>query len=60
VIVHATTHIRARLPRFPGIRRSFQALGLWHGTLAGDHIDLTRELDYGKRQHLTARRLAKR
>ena len=39
---------------------AFQSLGLWHGTLAGDAIDLTRELDNGKTQHMTARRPAKR
>jgi hypothetical protein len=39
---------------------AFQSIGLWHGTLAGDHIDLTRELDFGKKQRMTARRPAKR
>jgi len=35
---------------------SFKAIGLWSGTIKGDELDLTRELDYGKKQHMTAHR----
>jgi hypothetical protein len=35
---------------------SFEALGLWTGELNGQELKLTRELDYGKKQHMTAHR----
>lgn len=35
---------------------SFQAIGIWTGTLDGDQLTLTRELDYGKKQHMKAHR----
>jgi hypothetical protein len=37
---------------------SFSAFGLWTGKLAGKELSLTRELDYGKKQTMTARRTA--
>lgn len=33
---------------------SFKGFGLWTGVLQGDTLDLTRELDGGKKQHLKA------
>lgn len=35
---------------------SFTGFGIWTGTLEGDELKLTRELDYGKKQHMTAHR----
>jgi hypothetical protein len=35
---------------------SFEAIGLWTGTLEGDQLTLTRELDYGKKQYMKAHR----
>ncbi|HXH40676.1 MAG TPA: hypothetical protein VNN08_18735 [Thermoanaerobaculia bacterium] len=35
---------------------SFEAFGIWTGTLEGDQLTLTRELDYGKKQHMKAHR----
>ena len=37
---------------------SFQAIGLWSGTLSGNELKLTRELDGGKKQHFAAHRTA--
>jgi len=37
---------------------TFEALGGWTGTLDGSELKLTRELDEGKTQHLTAHRMS--
>src|SRR5437868_14916872 len=37
---------------------SFKGSGLWTGTLAGDRLTLTRGMDYGKKQHMIAHRVA--
>jgi hypothetical protein len=37
---------------------TFKSAGLWHGTFDGKILTLTRELDGGKKQHMTARRVA--
>lgn len=37
----------------------FQGAGLWHGTLEGENLRLTRELDGGKKQQMIARRTAR-
>ncbi len=42
--------------KIDGNRISFKGLGLWTGTLEGNQLALTRELDYGKKQHMTAHR----
>jgi len=39
---------------------SFIAFGVWTGTLVGDELHLTRGLDYGREQKMTARRKPKR
>ena len=44
--------------KISGNHVSFQALGLWTGTLEGSELKLTRELDGGKKQHMIARRTA--
>ena len=36
----------------------FTGAGLWHGTLDGKDLKLTRELDGGKKQEIVARRTA--
>jgi hypothetical protein len=35
---------------------SFEGFGRWTGTLNGPELTLTRELDYGKKQHMKAHR----
>ena len=40
-----------------GNKISFKGLGSWTGELVGNTLRLTRELDYGKRQELVARRV---
>lgn len=35
---------------------SFNGFGTWTGTLEGNELRLTRGLDYGKKQHMVARR----
>jgi hypothetical protein len=42
--------------KIDGNRISFKGLGLWTGTLEGNQLTLTRELDHGKKQHLKAHR----
>ena len=39
-----------------GSKVSFKGLGIWTGELVGEELRLTRELDYGKKQHLVAKR----
>jgi hypothetical protein len=36
---------------------TFKGWGTWTGTIGGDDLKLTRELDYGKKQQLTAHRV---
>ena len=36
---------------------SFEGFGKWTGTLCGDELVLSRELEFGKKQHMTARRV---
>jgi hypothetical protein len=45
--------------RIKGKNISFRGFGIWTGILAGSSLELTRELDYGKKQHMTAHRKAK-
>lgn len=35
---------------------SFTAFGWWKGTLDGSELKLVREIDYGKKQYMTAHR----
>jgi len=42
--------------KISGNKVSFEAFGIWTGTLEGNELKLTRELDGGKKQHLIARR----
>lgn len=39
---------------------SFTAFGWWTGTLDGGNLKLVREIDYGKKQYMTAHRLNER
>jgi len=48
-IEHGTVH---------GNEVSFQGAGLWHGALKGKSLELTRELDGGKKQVMVASRTA--
>jgi len=36
---------------------AFKAIGRWTGTIAGDQLTLTRGMDYGKKQYMTAHRV---
>jgi hypothetical protein len=38
---------------------SFEGFGKWTGTLSGDELVLSRELEFGKKQHMTAHREAR-
>jgi hypothetical protein len=38
---------------------SFESFGKWTGTLSGDELVLSRELEFGKKQHMTAYRVAR-
>lgn len=38
---------------------AFTSAGRWTGTLSGAELKLTRELDYGKKQQMTAHRIAR-
>jgi hypothetical protein len=42
--------------KITGDHVSFKGFGIWTGTLRGDELALTRELDGGKKQRMTARR----
>jgi hypothetical protein len=42
--------------RIKGNTISFKAFGIWTGTLAGSDLKLTRGLDYGRKQQMTAHR----
>ena len=38
---------------------SFEGFGRWTGTLTGDELALSRELEFGKKQRMTAHRVAR-
>jgi len=42
--------------RIKGNAISFKSFGIWTGTLVGPDLKLTRELDYGRKQQMTAHR----
>jgi hypothetical protein len=43
--------------RVTGDRLSFESFGSWTGTIRADSIDLTREIDNGRQQKMTAHRV---
>lgn len=38
---------------------NFAGFGRWTGTLTGDELALSRELEFGRKQHMTAHRVAR-